>query len=302
MTLTTAAVTTAHTLPPPFTSPTSPPLDLRVQGAESLLYKTTLLTPSLPCALKYRPPKAYRHATLDRRLTKARLLAEARVLVRCRRDGVTVPGVLGADWETGWIALEWVEGRTVREVLDGVYHVREHRDAQSAEEKEGKEGIEGIEKQLLGLMRKVGVAVGKLHSVGVCHGDLTTSNLMLRPRKKKRTTHPGHDAAEAAEAAEADIAMEALRDAQAQEPEPEQELDGDVVLIDFGLANQTVQDEDKAVDLYVLERAFGSTHPQAEHLFQEVLNAYGENYKAGQTVLRKLDQVRMRGRKKSMLG
>ena len=34
--------------------------------------------------------------------------------------------------------------------------------------------------------------------------------------------------------------------------------------------------EDKAVDLYVLERAFTSTHPDAEPLFSGVLEAYAD--------------------------
>jgi tRNA A-37 threonylcarbamoyl transferase component Bud32 len=34
--------------------------------------------------------------------------------------------------------------------------------------------------------------------------------------------------------------------------------------------------EDKAVDLYVLERAFSSTHPQSEPLFATVLDAYAQ--------------------------
>jgi TP53 regulating kinase-like protein len=34
------------------------------------------------------------------------------------------------------------------------------------------------------------------------------------------------------------------------------------VLIDFGLAHQSTSVEDKAVDLYVLERALSSTHPE----------------------------------------
>lgn len=79
-------------------------------------------------------------------------------------------------------------------------------------------------------------------------------------------------------------------------------LEGEIVLIDFGLSAQSVQDEDKAVDLYVLERAFGSTHPEAEGLFREVLRAYGESYKGAGVVLKKLEEVRMRGRKRSMLG
>ncbi|KAL8800781.1 MAG: hypothetical protein Q9200_007144 [Gallowayella weberi] len=79
-------------------------------------------------------------------------------------------------------------------------------------------------------------------------------------------------------------------------------LEGEIVLIDFGLATQSTQDEDKAVDLYVLERAFGSTHPELEEGFQEVLMAYGESYKGAKVVLKRLEEVRMRGRKKSMLG
>lgn len=129
------------------------------------------------------------------------------------------------------------------------------------------------------LMGKIGRAVGRLHEVGVVHGDLTTSNLMLRPRGRMTGGNAGTGSVE-----------------------EEEELAGEIVLIDFGLAVQSVQEEDKAVDLYVLERAFGSTHPEAEEGFQEVLKEYGESYKGGKVVLKRLEEVRMRGRKKSMLG
>ena len=56
------------------------------------------------------------------------------------------------------------------------------------------------------------------------------------------------------------------------------------------------------MDLYVLERAFGATHPHAETLFGVVLEAYGRAYKGGPVVLRRLADVRARGRKKSMVG
>jgi hypothetical protein len=48
------------------------------------------------------------------------------------------------------------------------------------------------------------------------------------------------------------------------------------VLIDFGLAYHSTLVEDKAVDIYVLERAFASTHPDSESLFALVLKAYRE--------------------------
>ncbi|KAK7186166.1 hypothetical protein DPSP01_000765 [Paraphaeosphaeria sporulosa] len=279
-----------HTLPSPFTASN---LEVLTQGAEALVYKSTFLTPQTPCVVKYRPPKPYRHPVLDRRLTKARLLAEARVLVRCKRDGVDVPGVLGADWEAGWLVLEWVEGRTVRAVLDGWAE-------RGAQEEEG----------VLGLMRRVGRAVGRLHGIGVVHGDLTTSNLMVRQderreegvsgegRKGRMTTSEMRMLAE-------DGGVPSFPSVEAKGREQTNELEGDIVLIDFGLAShstQNLQDEDRAVDLYVLERAFAATHPKAEPLFQEVLNAYGESFKGARAVLKRLEDVRLRGRKRSMLG
>ena len=41
-------------------------------------------------------------------------------------------------------------------------------------------------------------------------------------------------------------------------------------MIDFGLSFNSASVEDKAVDLYVLERAFSSTHPDSESLFEMV--------------------------------
>ncbi len=141
-------------------------------------------------------------------------------------------------------------------------------------------------------MGKIGRAVGRMHEVGVCHGDLTTSNLMLRPLG---TGQMGGGAmngdAAHGDAVDGQCTNGAIK-----------ELKGEIVLIDFGLAGQSLQDEDKAVDLYVLERAFGSTHPDVEEGFQEVLKAYGESYRGAKVVLKKLEDVRMRGRKRSMLG
>ncbi|KAK3059327.1 hypothetical protein LTS18_011122, partial [Coniosporium uncinatum] len=262
-----------------------------------------------------------------------RLLAEARTLVKCKREGVPVPGVLGADWggvgadscaKGGWILLEWVRGWTARRCLD-VWKARR------TEENEGR-----LEGELVGLMGRIGRAVGRLHEVGVVHGDLTTSNLMLRPRGTSKGTESGQqdggqerkqDGGESGEdghhtqrprgipirfrgAPTTTVGMrqhldnQSAADSWTEEhnmPDPES-LEGEIVLIDFGLSTQSVQDEDKAVDLYVLERAFGSTHPQAEGLFQEVLRCYGESYKGAKVVLRRLEDVRLRGRKKSMIG
>lgn len=44
------------------------------------------------------------------------------------------------------------------------------------------------------------------------------------------------------------------------------DIDSKAVIIDFGLAMISTQIDDKAVDLFVLERAFISTHPGSENL------------------------------------
>jgi TP53 regulating kinase-like protein len=231
------------------------------QGAEAHLYKTTFLHTSLPTALKIRPSKPWRHSTLDKRLTRARLLAEARVLVKCRREGVPVPAVYAVDWEGGWMASEWIEG--VGSVKEGI--LRWEKDLRD----DSRDGDGDGDEQLKGLLGRIGSIVGRLHAAGIVHGDLTTSNMMLQSSPSPSSSSP---------------------------------LSGKVILIDFGLATQTVSEEDRAVDLYVLERAFGSTHPRREHLFGQVLAAYEGSYKGAKATLRKLEEVRMRGRKKSMLG
>ncbi|KAK5728473.1 serine/threonine-protein kinase bud32 [Elasticomyces elasticus] len=281
------AETSDSRLPAPFNKSTES-FELIAQGAESLLYRTTFLSSSQPAALKVRPEKKWRHPTLDKRLTRARILAEARVLVKLSGEGVVaggggrkvkdpkkgdvgvggmrgcVPKVLGLDWEQGWMITEWIEGKTVKEAIYGASKVQVVDDEKTAEE-------------LKVLLRNMGEVVGKLHACGVVHGDLTTSNMMLRPRASTSDAVTGC-------------------------------LDGDILLIDFGLATQSHSDEDRAVDLYVLERAFGSTHPKEEDLFGTVLEAYangdvsGMKGKAGKVAVRRLEDVRMRGRKKSMLG
>ena len=146
-------------------------------------------------------------------------------------------------------------------------------------------------------MRLIGTEIAKMHLADIIHSDLTTSNLMLRhPRSCKSTelvclfSTPN-------------ITCWILHQ----------------VLIDFGLAYHSTLVEDKAVDLYVLERAFTSTHPDAEPLFALVLNAYRERMgKEWGDIQRRLHDgkryifqifsftflvaVRLRGRKRSMVG
>ena len=49
---------------------------------------------------------------------------------------------------------------------------------------------------------------------------------------------------------------------------------GDLYMIDFGLSFVSGKVEDKAVDFYVLKRAFISTHPGSEDLFERIMIQY----------------------------
>lgn len=67
--------------------------------------------------LKYRFPKKYRHPSLSAQLTRTRITAEARALARCVRNGVRAPDVRVVDLESGIIAMEWIDGHSVRALL-----------------------------------------------------------------------------------------------------------------------------------------------------------------------------------------
>jgi len=117
-------------------------------------------------------------------------------------------------------------------------------------------------------MGLIGSEIAKMHKVDIIHGDLTTSNMIIR--------HPFA---------------------------PKGPSSAKLVLIDFGLAYTSTMVEDKAVDLYVLERAFASTHPDSEPMFFAVLEAYKKGMgKDWTAVERRLEDVRLRGRKRSMVG
>ena len=62
--------------------------------------------------------------------------------------------------------------------------------------------------------------------------------------------------------------------------------------------------EDRAVDLYVLERAVTAAHAGAagDAIFAAVLAAYKSSSRAWCSTLNKFAEVRLRGRKRSMVG
>ncbi|KZV67730.1 hypothetical protein PENSPDRAFT_653838 [Peniophora sp. CONT] len=246
------------------------------QGAEAKVFKGSLhssgSSEGVPILLKQRFAKQYRHPTLDASLTKARVAGEARALLKCLRCGVNVPGIRLVDAPAGVLGIEWIDGRSVRFLLGSGDEGVEEEYAEDEEEEDLVDVEEEDPLQEYGIsqdevMQMIGYELAKMHQADIVHGDLTTSNMMLR----RPSASPSRTCS--------------------------------LFIIDFGLAYTSTLAEDKAVDLYVLERAFSSTHPDSTPLFARVLQAYEQRLGKGwPAVKKKLDEVRLRGRKRSMVG
>ena len=99
-------------------------------------------------AEKRRVPKRYRVPALDKRLISERTRAEARLIHAARKGGVPTP-----------VIRDIMADTIVMEQISGILLTRDLTDVNA---------------------REAGRMVGRLHAAGIMHGDLTTSNLILR--------------------------------------------------------------------------------------------------------------------------
>jgi len=96
--------------------------------------------------VKHRLLKNYRLGEIDARLRRDRTRAEARIISAARRIGVPTPII--HDLNDFDIVMEYLDGTPLRDRIDA------------------------------DLSYKTGCVVGLLHSGGIIHGDLTTSNIL----------------------------------------------------------------------------------------------------------------------------
>jgi len=161
--------------------------------------------------------------------------------------------------------LYWVDAETssfAMEYLDAAPTCRDYIKANRADEG-----------RLTALAAEMGRVIGVLHNNNLIHGDLTTSNILV----------------EKAPGLSDDVIDDVIK----------------LCVIDFGLGYVEGSIEDKGVDLYVLERALISTHPNTEFMFEEILRSYKtemKNNKVRNEIVKKYEEIRMRGRKRAMLG
>ncbi|MFH1182613.1 MAG: KEOPS complex kinase/ATPase Bud32 [Candidatus Woesearchaeota archaeon] len=118
------------------------------QGAEATIYEEkNKIT-------KLRKKKGYRLETLDLKLRFSRARREAKILEKLQ-NAIDVPKLISLFGSR--VEMEKLQGKQLRDVLN--------------------------EKNCQKLCLEAGQKIGKMHDLGIIHGDLTTSNMMLSKGK-----------------------------------------------------------------------------------------------------------------------
>ncbi len=101
--------------------------------------------------IKTRVQKRYRLPEIDKNIRRERTRTEARLISEARRCGVPTPIIRDiSDFE---IKMEYINGTALKNIIDP------------------------------SLSERTGELVGKLHTCGLIHGDLTTSNVLFKDEK-----------------------------------------------------------------------------------------------------------------------
>lgn len=127
--------------------------DDAIQGAEAIVTEDSFL--GHRALVKSRPAKTYRLPELDEHIRSVRTKNEAKIMHDARAAGVRTPCIYDIDLSKSSIVMEFIEGKAVKDVLDQC--------PERADE----------------ICEKIGLVIAKMHSAGICHGDLTTSNMIL---------------------------------------------------------------------------------------------------------------------------
>jgi len=128
------------------------------RGAEAVLYLDNFENQQV--LVKERIKKGYRIDQIDQQLRKERTRKEVKLLTDARKIGVFTPKIFHVDESKSKIIMEFVDGARIKELF-----------------------YTADKKTLEKLCLEIGKQIGKLHSIGIIHGDLTTSNMILKNDK-----------------------------------------------------------------------------------------------------------------------
>ncbi|MBU0963030.1 MAG: Kae1-associated serine/threonine protein kinase [Nanoarchaeota archaeon] len=123
------------------------------QGAEAILKLENGFL------VKERIPKNYRIKEIDDKIRRLRTRSETRLLQRAS-SVISVPLLINSDDKKMKITMEFINGLKLADYIDGIN-----------EKERGK------------IIRIIGNEVATLHNNNIIHGDLTTSNMILKDEK-----------------------------------------------------------------------------------------------------------------------
>lgn len=129
------------------------------EGAEAIV--TSGFWFGRPAVKKFRRARTWRHPELDARLTKSRLIGEARALLKLQQLDFPCPSIYHLNLNTGTLYMERIEG------IPLVMNLHNNQTLEKTKY----------------LFSKLGMMLRKLHLCGVTHGDLTTTNIILNPNE-----------------------------------------------------------------------------------------------------------------------
>jgi N6-L-threonylcarbamoyladenine synthase/protein kinase Bud32 len=131
------------------------PSDMLEKGAEANIYPGEWMGHEV--LMKERISKSYRIEEIDHRLRKRRTKGEAKLLHMAKTCGVTTPLLYDIDKDNKTITMEFIKGKPVKDVFN-----------------------ESNLSKIKPICKKIGEKVARLHGCGIIHGDLTSSNLLLK--------------------------------------------------------------------------------------------------------------------------
>ena len=124
------------------------------RGAEAILWLDN------DKVIKERIKKSYRLPQIDEKLRKYRTRKESKLLLDAKRIGVETPKISNVSDSDFKIIMDYIDGKRLKEFFN-----------------------ETDDKNREKIAELVGKSVGLLHRNGIVHGDLTTSNMILKDEK-----------------------------------------------------------------------------------------------------------------------
>lgn len=128
------------------------------RGAEAEIYLVDFF--GLRSILKKRVHKAYRNQVFDELFIRNRTRIEAKVLSELYINEINVPAVYFVDDEHGVIIMEYIEGFNLSRTLGSLE-----------------------QSTILDIAREIGSFAGRMHSLGIYHGDFTLANILFTNNK-----------------------------------------------------------------------------------------------------------------------